>query len=269
MSNLKDKIKETYAAVVNEENDTTNCCTPSQDFVTSCCGPNAEVTGFSEDYSQLPGYQAEADYGLGCGIPVAIAGIAQDHTVLDLGAGAGNDVFVARSLVGAGGKVIGVDMTPAMIEKANANKQKLGYENVEFILADIENLPLVENSIDVVISNCVLNLVSDKLATYQGIHKVLKPSGHFCISDIVVSGPLTSKMNEIVELYAGCIAGAMVKVDYLATIEKAGFKDATVEKEKTVYLPDDFLLQYLNAAELREFRNSNVQILSVTVKGVK
>jgi arsenite methyltransferase len=268
MSNLKDKIKEAYSGIVTENN-ATNCCNPSPDFTSSCCGSSSELTGFSEDYSKLPGYNPDADYGLGCGVPVAFAGIKKEHTVLDLGSGAGNDVFVARSLVGENGKVIGVDMTPAMIEKANENKRKLGFDNVEFILGDIEKLPLTENTVDVVISNCVLNLVSDKLATYQGIHKVLKPNAHFSISDVVVSGKLIDKMENIVELYAGCIAGAMVKDEYISTIKKAGFKKVEIKKEKIVYLPDSFLLQYLTQDELIEFRSTGVQVLSITVNGEK
>ena len=270
MNNLKDKIKEAYAGVLENQSQVTSCCgTGTASQASSCCGPSAEVTGFSEDYSTLPGYDPDADFGLGCGIPVAFAGIEEGHIVLDLGSGAGNDVFVARSLVGEAGKVIGVDMTPAMIERANQNKAKLGFENVEFILGDIEDLPLPDNSVDTVISNCVLNLVSDKLATYQGIYRVLKPKGHFSISDVVVSGPLTEKMSSIVDLYAGCIAGAMVKSDYLKTIENAGFKDIVVRKEKVVYLPDSFLLQYLNEQELIEFRSTGVQVLSVTVNAKK
>lgn len=269
MRNLKDKIKEAYSGVVTENNTSTGCCTPSNSFASSCCGPSADLTGFSEDYSQLPGYNPDADYGLGCGIPVAYAGIEEGDTVLDLGSGAGNDVFVARSLVGESGKVIGVDMTPAMIERAKANLQKLGFDNVEFLLADIENLSLPSNTIDVVISNCVLNLVSDKLVAYQGIHRVLKPQGHFSISDVVVSGQLTDKMKNIVELYAGCIAGAMVKEEYIDTVKKAGFKNVDLKKEKTVYLPDNFLLQYLTQEELIDFRNSGVQVLSITLNGIK
>jgi len=269
MNKLKDKIKEAYSDVVTKRDTSSGCCTPSNSFASSCCGSSTELTGFSEDYSNLPGYNPEADYGLGCGIPVAFAGIEKEHTVLDLGSGAGNDVFVARSLVGENGNVIGVDMTPEMIDKANTNKQKLGYDNVEFILGDIENLPLNENSIDVVISNCVLNLVSDKLATYKGIHKVLKPKGHFSISDVVVSGELTDKMKSVVELYAGCISGAMVKDEYLNTITKSGFKSVEVKKQKTVYLPDSFLLQYLKQDELIDFRNSGVQVLSITINGTK
>lgn len=270
MDNLKDKIKEVYTGVVQDESMNSSCCSPAPGTSTNtCCGSSTEVTGFCEDYNELPGYNPDADYSLGCGIPVAFAGIEEGQTVLDLGSGAGNDVFVARSLVGKSGKVIGVDMTPAMVEKANENKRKLGYENVKFILGDIEKLELPENSIDTVISNCVLNLVTDKLATYKGIYSVLKPNGHFSISDVVVTGNLTQKMEGIIELYAGCIAGAMVKEQYLDTIKAAGFKDVDIKKEKAVYLPDSFLLQYLTQDELIEFRSTGVQVLSITVNGTK
>ena len=270
MENLKDKIKEVYSNVVTQPNQSTSCCGSNESSSSSsCCGPQTEVSGFKEDYSALPGYNPDADFGLGCGIPVNFAAIEEGHTVLDLGSGAGNDVFVARSLVGKKGKVIGVDMTPAMIDLANKNKAKLGYENVEFILGDIENLSLNKDSVDVAISNCVLNLVPNKLKAYKSIYNVLKNGGHFSISDVVLSGPLTKKMAGIVDLYAGCIAGAMVKEDYLDTIKKAGFKNIEIKKEKVVYLPDDFLRQYLNEPEMIEFRSTGVQVLSITINGKK
>lgn len=267
MNNLKDKIKAAYSEIVSD-NAPAACCGPTS-AGGGCCSPSTELTGFREDYTRLPGYDPNADYGLGCGIPVAFAGIEAGHTVLDLGSGAGNDVFVARSLVGDKGRVIGVDMTPAMIEKANSNKQRLGYKNVEFILGDIENLPLPENHIDVVISNCVLNLVPDKLKAYRGIYHVLKPNGHFSISDVVVSGELPDTMKNIVELYSGCIGGAMVKEDYIEAIRQAGFKNVEVMKEKTVDLPDSFLNQYLSKEELTAFRNTGIRVLSITVNGNK
>ena len=270
MENLKDKIKEVYSNVITSPNQATSCCgNETTQNSNSCCSPNSELTGFNEDYSSLPGYNPDADFGLGCGIPVAFAGIEEGQTVLDLGSGAGNDVFIARSLVGEKGIVVGVDMTPAMIEQANKNKAKLGFENVEFILGDIEKLPIKKQSVDVVISNCVLNLVSDKLGAYKGIYNVLKKDGHFSISDVVLSGPLTKKMTSVVEFYAGCISGALVKSDYLDTIKNAGFKNIEVKKEKVVYLPDNFLQQYLNEEELIEFRSTGVQVLSITINGRK
>ena len=266
MENLKEKIKDAYTQVLNTPASpvVSSCCGPSN-ASSGCCGPSYGVSGFNEDYTNLPGYEPDSDFGLGCGIPVEFAGIESGQTVLDLGSGAGNDVFVARTLVGPAGKVIGVDMTPAMIALANKNKEKLKYENVEFILADIEKLPIPDESIDTVISNCVLNLVTDKFKTYKEIYRVLKPGGHFSISDVVVSGELTSEMKNIVELYAGCISGAMVKGNYIDVIHRAGFPTVSIKKEKIVYLPDNFLLQYLNEKELIEFRSSGVQVLRITI----
>ncbi|MGF1533277.1 MAG: arsenite methyltransferase [Bernardetiaceae bacterium] len=263
MPDLKEKIKAVYAGVLQTSDASTACCAPSG----NCCDTNTALAGFGEDYSHLPGYTPEADYGLGCGIPVAFADIVPGQTVLDLGSGAGNDAFVARSLVGEGGQVIGVDMTPEMIAKAKANQDKLGYTNVSFVLGEIENMPLADALVDVVISNCVLNLVTDKLSAYREIHRVLKPGGHFCISDVVVSGELTEKMKNAAELYAGCIAGAMLKTDYLETIQQAGFAHLEVKKEKVIELPDTFLSQHLNPDELTEFRQSGVKVLSLTITG--
>ena len=263
MSNtIKEIIKETYTEALDPDRD---CgCAPS------CCGTGGTDAGdFAEDYSQLEGYDPDADYGLGCGLPTESALIKAGDTVLDLGSGAGNDVFVARRIVGEKGKVIGIDMTRAMVEKANVNKAKLGYKNVEFILGDIEEMPVASSQIDVVISNCVLNLVNDKAKTYKEIYRVLKPQGRFSISDIVVTGKLTPEISSVVELYAGCISGAMVKENYLEAIGQAGFKDVNIVKEKSIYLPDDFLRQYLSKEALIEFRESGVQILSVTITGLK
>ena len=241
---------------------------------TGCCGVEGycptDVPGdLAEDYSQLEGYNPDADYSLGCGLPTESAMIRTGDTVLDLGSGAGNDVFVARRMTGEQGRVIGVDMTRAMIEKANSNKAKLGYENVEFILADIEEMPVESEQIDVVISNCVLNLVDDKAKAYQEIYRVLKPGGHFSRSDMVVSAPLPNEISSAVALYAGCIAGAMVKKRYLEIANQAGFKKTEVVKEKSVYLPDAFLRQYLSKAALAAFRQSGTQLLSITITGKK
>ncbi len=269
MSRLKEQIKEVYSGIVLDNDAIHGCCTPVGYKNVACCGPTSENIGFSEDYSRVPGYIPEADFGLGCGTPVAFSGIENAQTVLDLGSGAGNDAFVARSLVGENGRFIGVDFTPEMIEKANSNKDKLGYNNIDFLLGDIENLPLLDNSVNVVISNCVVNLVPDKLAAFREIHRVLKPKGHFCISDIVLTGEITVKMKSVIELYAGCISGAMVKSDYLHAIKSAGFNDVEIKTEKTLQLSDDYLIQYLTKSELSDYRNSGSQVLSITVVGKK
>ena len=223
----------------------------------------------AETFPLLACVSATAGLGLGCGIPTAGADIREGDTVLDLGSGAGNDVFVARRLVGENGSVIGVDMTEIMVEKANANKALLGYANVDFRLGDIEQLPVDPNSVDVVISNCVLNLVPDKAKAFSEMFSVLKPGGHFTVSDIVVTRPLPEAVRSAAELYVGCVAGAQVKEDYIATAQSAGFDNLTVVKEKTIDIPDDVLAASLDRDELAEFRNSHSTILSITLRGEK
>jgi len=234
------------------------CCGPS------CCSPEDETT-FSENYSKIEGYQEDADYGLGCGIPTEHAHIKEGDTVLDLGSGAGNDVFVAQKIVGDRGKVIGVDMTQAMIDKANQNKRKLGYSNVNFRLGEIENLPVESGSVDVVVSNCVLNLVPDKTRAFSEIHRVLKNDGHFSISDIVLKGSLPDSIANVAELYASCVSGALEKTAYLDIIKQAGFKNVSVVKERLYNLPDDLILQFVGPTELKAYRESGNSILSITV----
>lgn len=240
----------------------------------SCCGSGgccsgADITVFSDDYSKLDGYVSEADLGLGCGIPTEVARIKEGDTVVDLGSGVGNDVFVARRLVGETGKVIGIDTTEAMIEKANKNKAKLGYNNVEFHLGDIENMPVDDKTADVVISNCVLNLVPDKNEAFKEIFRILKPGGHFSISDIVLKGQLPKSIAVAAEMYVGCVAGAVQKDEYLEIITKAGFREVAVVKEKTITIPDMILSQYLDRADMKLFKSSGAEILSVTVFGKK
>src|SRR5215471_2686202 len=218
-----------------------------------CCG-SAEVSCFSDDYTQLSGYVAEADLGLGCGIPSQVARIKPGDTVLDLGSGAGNDVFVARSIVGESGKVIGVDMTDSMIAKARTNAEKLGYANVEFRLGDIEGLPVDAGSVDVVVSNCVLNLVPNKRLAFSEIHRVLRPGGHFSISDIVVEGQLPEAIRRSVQAYVGCVAGAIPKNEYLAIIQDAGFVNVRVAKEKRLAVPDELLRELLPHRDIEALR---------------
>jgi SAM-dependent methyltransferase len=237
-----------------------------------CCGKRTAASTYAkvgESYEKMEGYVPEADLGLGCGIPTEHAGLAEGQTVLDLGAGAGNDVFVARRVVGDTGKVIGVDFSEDMLEKARANQAKLGYENVEFHQGEIEDLPLPENTVDVVISNCVLNLVPDKTSAFREIYRVLRPGGHFCVSDIVLDGQLPEKLRTAAEYYVGCVAGALQKSEYLGIIEAAGFEQITVATQREVVIPDEDLLVNLNQDELRAFRASGTKILSVTVKAGK
>ena len=239
----------------------------------SCCGAtraSGEVYNImSESYDSLEGYNPEADLGLGCGLPTAFAQIAEGDTVIDLGSGAGNDCFVARHECGPTGKVIGIDFTEVMIDKARINADKLGYNNVEFRQGDIEHMPVADNTADVVVSNCVLNLVPDKPAVMREVFRVLKPGGHFSISDIVLVGELPEAVRNDAEMYAGCIGGAIQKADYLQAIADAGFTEVQLQKEKAIHLPDDILERYLSPEGMADFRKGEVGIFSITVFGLK
>jgi SAM-dependent methyltransferase len=239
-----------------------------------CCGSSAGCGDNALDmiggaYADLEGYVADADLGLGCGVPTRHAGIREGHVVLDLGSGAGIDAFVARRSVGESGRVIGVDMTAAMIERARANAAKLGYGNVEFRLGEIERLPVEDDTVDVVISNCVLNLVPDKAKAFAETYRVLRPGGHFCVSDIVATGTLPDGIRRAAALYVGCVAGALPESDYLAVIREAGFEDVRIAERKPIALPDEVLREHLSEAELAAFRDSGVGLLSVTALGAK
>jgi arsenite methyltransferase len=236
------------------------------------CGTDSKIVGYTvlkDEYTDLKGYVPEADLGLGCGLPTQFADIKEGDVVVDLGSGAGNDVFVARALVGENGAVIGIDFTPEMITKAELNKNKLGYKNVHFKLGEIEAIPLDDNSADVVVSNCVLNLVPDKVKAFSEIYRIIKKGGHFCVSDIVVKGELPSQLKKSAEMYAGCISGAIQQDEYLNIIKASGFNQIEIKKVKTIQLPDEVLKSYLNEDKIAEFRKSNLGIFSITVVGVK
>lgn len=261
---LKELVKLKYSEIALQDKDTNQ---------SSCCGAggcSTEVYNImSEDYTKLQGYNADADLGLGCGLPTQFAQIKKGDTVIDLGSGAGNDCFIARSETGETGKVIGIDFTEAMISKARENADKLGFNNVEFRLGDIEHMPVTANAADVIVSNCVLNLVPDKNAVIKDIYRVLKPGGHFSISDIVLTGSLPEKIRTAAEMYAGCVSGAIQKEEYLELISKNGFVNIIVQKEKPIIIPDDILSNYLSADEIKEFKNGNGAIVSVTVYAEK
>lgn len=261
---LKLIVKEKYGEIASQGSvQNQSCCGSS-------CGCNGTTyTVFSDDYSKLEGYNPDADLELGCGLPTQYAGINPGDSVLDLGSGAGNDCFVARAIVGESGRVTGLDFTDAMLEKARANARKMNYTNIEFIKGDIEEMPLPSDSFDVVISNCVLNLVPDKKKAFAGIFKVLKPGGHFCISDVVLSGELPESLKNEAVMFAGCVAGAQQKDEYLDTIKSTGFKNIQVHKEKRILLPDEMLLNYLSQEELENYRKSDQGIFSITVTGYK
>ena len=261
---LKELVKLKYSEIALQDKDTNQ---------SSCCGAggcSTEVYNImSEDYTKLQGYNADADLGLGCGLPTQFAQIKKGDTVIDLGSGAGNDCFIARSETGETGKVIGIDFTDAMISKARENADKLGFNNVEFRLGDIEHMPVTANAADVIVSNCVLNLVPDKNAVIKDIYRVLKPGGHFSISDIVLTGSLPEKIRTAAEMYAGCVSGAIQKEEYLELINQNGFVNIIVQKEKPIIIPDDILSNYLSADEINEFKNGNGAIVSVTVYAEK
>jgi len=261
---IKEMVRQKYGEIALQDKETNSC---------SCCGSGSCATEvyniMSEDYTNLDGYNPDADLGLGCGLPTQFAKIKKGDVVIDLGSGAGNDCFVARAETGETGKVIGIDFTPAMIEKARTNAEKRGFNNVEFRQGDIENMPVTANAADVVVSNCVLNLVPNKKAVFSEIYRVLKVGGHFSISDIVLVGELPENMQIAAEMYAGCVAGASQKDDYLIFIEQAGFKNITIQKENPIILPDDILKNYLSKEELAAYRAKPQIIYSITVYAEK
>jgi ubiquinone/menaquinone biosynthesis C-methylase UbiE len=223
----------------------------------------------SERYDALDGYAADADLGLGCGVPTEIANLQPGERVIDLGAGAGLDAFVARRAVGADGYVLGIDMTPEMVDTARANAESLGYHNVDFRLGEIEALPVEDGVFDIALSNCVLNLVPDKVQAFREMARVLQPGGRFVISDIVSTGPLPEAVREAAELYVGCIAGALPSDEYLRIIRDTGFEQVAVEKDRAIELPDAMLREHLSAEALTAFRASGAGVHSVTVTGMK
>jgi SAM-dependent methyltransferase len=261
---LKEIVKQKYSEIALQDKETNQ---------SSCCGSgccSTEVYNImTDDYNNIQGYNPDADLGLGCGLPTQFAKIKKGDTVIDLGSGAGNDCFIARNETGEDGRVIGIDFTPAMIERARANAQKLGFANVEFRQGDIENIPVSANTADVIVSNCVLNLVPDKDKVFKDIFRVLKTGGHFSISDVVLIGELPEGLRKDAEMYAGCVAGAIQKETYLELIKLNGFSNIAIQKEKPINIPDDILRNYLNEKELINFKTGNTGIFSITVYAEK
>ena len=257
---IKELVRQKYSEIALQDKTTNE---------SSCCGAggcSTEVYNImTDDYSKLEGYNPDADLGSGCGLPTQFAIIKKGDVVIDLGSGAGNDCFVARAETGESGKVIGIDFTEAMIAKARTNAENLGFNNVEFRQGDIENIPVTANSADVVVSNCVLNLVPNKNNVFKEIFRVLKPGGHFSISDVVLTGDLPEKIKNTAEMYAGCVAGAIQKETYLELIQINGFKNLQIQKEKAIIIPDDILVNYLNDAEIAEFKSGKTGIFSISV----
>ena len=259
---IKAMVKDKYSQIVEDFSAADCCCGTSS----SCCSDNST---FSDDYSRLAGYNPAADLKLGCGVPTEAAQIKAGDVVVDLGAGAGNDAFVARAIVGDNGTVIGLDMTEAMVLKARRNAQALGFSNVEFRLGEIEEMPIADGTADVVISNCVLNLVPDKRKAFGETLRILKSGGHFSISDVVLTRTLPAPARTAAELYAGCVAGALLKDEYLKIIQETGFRNVRVLIEKPLNVPQELLRQYLTADELQSLNSGNPLALSITVYGEK
>lgn len=261
---IKELVRKKYSEIALQDKATNE---------SSCCGAggcSTEVYNImTDDYTDLNGYNPDADLGLGCGLPTQFALIKKGDVVIDLGSGAGNDCFVARAEAGENGKIIGIDFTDAMISKARNNAETLGFNNVEFRQGDIDQMPVTSNSADVVVSNCVLNLVPNKDQVFKEIFRVLKPGGHFSISDVVLVGKLPDKLKNAAEMYAGCVSGAIQKETYLELIQINGFKDMRIQKEKPIVIPDDILQNYLTAEELYGFKSGNTGIFSISVFAVK
>lgn len=261
---LKQIVKETYGNIANQT---------KQQNETSCCGATGcgtiDEAVMAEDYEKLAGYVKDADLGLGCGLPTEYALIKEGDTVVDLGSGAGNDAFVARAVTGDKGKVIGVDFTEKMIDKARVNAEKLGLNNVEFRYGDIENIPISANTANVVVSNCVMNLVPNKKRAFEETYRILKTGGHFSISDIVLVGNLPKPLQDSAEMYAGCVSGAIQKDDYLSIIKEAGFTNIKLQKEKKIELPKEILADYLSNDELENYNQGSIGIYSITVYAEK
>jgi arsenite methyltransferase len=259
--NIKQVVKQKYSEIAVASS--RKCC---------CGSSNNKIVGYKimkDEYDNLDGYLAEADLGLGCGLPTEYAAIKKGDVVVDLGSGAGNDVFVARAVVGDEGKVVGIDFTDEMIIKANFNNDKLGFKNVEFKLGEIEDLPLTENFADVVVSNCVLNLVPNKDRAFSEIFRILKPGAHFCVSDIVLKGELNPELKKSAEMYAGCVAGALQQDEYLGIIKQTGFVNIDIKKTKVIELPDEILRKYLDEKGIELYKEKVKGIFSITVVGYK
>jgi len=269
---IKKVVREGYAKIAKQDN---SCCGP----VNSCCGS----TDLAQDIGKSIGYTEEelkavpegANLGLGCGNPVALASLKEGETVLDLGSGAGFDCFLAADRVGKNGRVIGIDMTPEMVEKAMENARKSNYANVEFRLGEIENLPVADNSVDIVISNCVINLAPDKGRVFSEVFRVLKPGGRLMISDIVLLKELPNFIKDSIEAYIGCLSGAIMRDEYIGAIKTAGFQEVRIVDE--TFFPIECMANDPTAKaiiknleipmeEVKEAANS---VASIKVYGVK
>ncbi len=274
-SDIKKHVRDRYARAAKTKS---SCC---GSVSSPCCGGEMDVSqrqagqmvGYSPE--ELAAIPEEAILGLGCGNPTALAGLKTGETVLDLGSGAGIDCFLAARKVGPGGRVIGVDMTPDMIDRARENARKSGLSNVEFRLGEIESLPVADNTVDVIISNCVINLSTDKPRVFREAFRVLKPGGRLLVSDLALKKPLPPEIRGSVEAYVACIAGAMLKDDYLGSIRDAGFRDVGIVDEKVfpaeLVLEDSLAPQVAKTLKLtrKELEEHIASVLSLNVRALK
>lgn len=254
---LKEMVRDKYASIAVEN-------TPGG----ACCGTDAGCTDYSfigDSYDSQEGYVKDADLNLGCGLPTQFAKIKEGDTVVDLGSGAGNDVFIARNEAGPTGRVIGLDFTQEMLDLARKNTVKLGFENVEFVKGDIDNMPLKNDIADVVVSNCVLNLVPDKKKAYEETFRILKPGGHFSISDVVVEGTIPPELKEQAEMYAGCVSGSIPIEAYLQIIDDCGFTNVEIQKKRQIEIPENIVKQFLDTGQEKIYQDAALGIFSVTV----
>ena len=269
---VRSKVREGYGKIAKSSS---SCCGTTS----SCCGTsiNADMISKSIGYSEeeLESIPQDANLGLGCGNPVALAGLHEGETVLDLGSGAGLDCFLAANRVGEKGKVIGVDMTPEMLEKARENARQVNYPNVEFRLGEIENLPVADSAVDVVISNCVINLSPDKKRVFAEAFRALKPGGRLMVSDIVLTEELPDFLKNSIEAYVGCIAGAVLIEDYKAAVKDAGFKDVRIIDETPfpidAWVSDPVATEVIETLQLTPEKVADIagSVLSIKLHAVK
>lgn len=256
---IKKTVREKYTGIVMQD----------KNFAASCgCGCKDELksTIMADDYSSVEGYAPEADLGLGCGLPTKYAFIRPGDSVVDMGSGAGNDCFIAARETGVNGKVTGIDMTEAMVNKARENASRLGYRNVGFRLGEIEKTGLEDGLADVVISNCVFNLSPDKQAAFRETYRILRPGGHLSISDIVTDGMLPAALLKEAEMYAGCVAGALTEDRYLEIVKDTGFTDITIMKRRKIELPAEITDRYGVTEELNRSDGPGIYSISVFAK---
>ena len=279
-NDIKKMVRDQYGKIANFSN--SSCCSPAAEpkAASSCCGDSQSVNDLGYSIEELKNLPEGANLGLGCGNPTASADLKEGEVVLDLGSGAGIDCFLAANKVGESGKVIGVDMTYQMLDKARENAIKGKYKNVEFRLGEIENLPVADNSVDVIISNCVINLSTDKKKVYEEAYRVLKPGGRIVVSDIVLYEELPESIKQNKSAYAGCVAGAMLKDDYLAVIKDVGFKldeiseqtscgtPSIAYKAETGEIVDASTIPKEKLEEMNKFANS-IPATSLKVKAIK